>query len=217
MRTFLQMANIQTLALPDKFTRDDTRYPDELPRYFIEEFSRRGDVVVDPFGGFGTTMRVAEDMGRVGYAVEYDPERANYIRTVVTHPERVFNGDSRDFAAVPVPDGIALTLTSPPYMGRTHIENPFTAYTTTGGGYGAYLNDIGAIYAQIKLKTKRGGYAVVEVSNLKHEDGSITTLAWDIGKVLSDIWEFLGEVVIGWQPTYGYGYDHSYALVFRND
>lgn len=211
------MANIQTIMLPEQFSNDDVRYPDEFVRHFAGEYSATGDVIVDPFAGFGTTVRVAEDMGRVAYGVEYDKARCEYARSLVNHPERVFNADSRDFASIPVPGAIDLSLTSPPYMGRRHTENPFTSYSTTGGGYGAYLHDIGAIYAQIKLKTKPGGYAILEVSNLKHEDGSITTLAWDIAKVISDIWTFLGEVIITWQPTYGYGYDHSYALIFRND
>jgi hypothetical protein len=26
---------------------------------------------------------------------------------------------------------------------------------------------------------------------------------------------FEGEVVVDWEPTYGFGYDHSYCLVFK--
>jgi hypothetical protein len=216
MRTFIQMANIQTSMLPERFDADDVRYPDELVRYFVEEFSQHGDVVCDPFAGFGTTVRVAETMSRLAYGVEYDEARCEYMRTVVSHPERIFNMDARDFESVPVPQ-IALSLTSPPYMGRTHKENPFTSYSTIGGGYGAYLSDIRSIYSQIKVRTKRDGYAILEVSNLKHpEDNTVTPLAWDIARTISEVWHFAGEIVISWQPTYAYGYDHSYALVFQN-
>ena len=66
----------------------------------------------------------------------------------------------------------------------------------------------------MKEKLKPNGRVVIEVSNLK-KHGIVTTLAWDIGKVVSDIFPFEGEIVVGWD-RYGYGYDHSYCLVFRS-
>jgi DNA modification methylase len=215
MRSVLKLSNKKEHPLPEKFRRDDVRYTEEFVRVFVDEYSSKGDLVVDPFAGFGTTVRVAEEMGRVAYGVEYDAERAEYVRGSVKHPERVINGDSLDFEAIEFPAEIALTLTSPPYMGKHHKENPFTAYSTTGGGYGAYLNDIGKIFAQVKLKTKQGGHAIVEIANLKHEDAPLTTLAWDVAQTIGETWEFRGEVIIEWEPNYGYGYDHSYALIFR--
>lgn len=51
-------------------------HPHEAPpsvlRRFIELFSRPGDLVVDPFAGHGTTLRVCRQMGRraVGYEID---------------------------------------------------------------------------------------------------------------------------------------------------
>jgi hypothetical protein len=56
--------------------------------------------------------------------------------------------------------------------------------------------------------------AVIEIANLKR-DNAITTLAWDVCDAVSQVLDFEGEIVIGWQTPYGYGYDHSYCLVFR--
>jgi hypothetical protein len=56
-----------------------------------------------------------------------------------------------------------------------------------------------------------GATAVVEIANLKHPSG-VTTLAWDVARVLADVLPFQGEVVVDWEPSYGY--DHSYCLVF---
>jgi site-specific DNA-methyltransferase (adenine-specific) len=50
-------------------------FPEELPRRAIKLFSRRGDVVLDPFVGSGTTVAVAE--GRSGIGCDRSP---TYLR-----------------------------------------------------------------------------------------------------------------------------------------
>lgn len=68
---------------------------------------------------------------------------------------------------------------------------------------------------------KKNSYLVIEVSNLKGK--KVTTLAWDIAKEVSKVFHFEGEIIIDWKTkgiqrngNYGYGYDHSYCLIFRN-
>ncbi|MFX1532370.1 MAG: site-specific DNA-methyltransferase, partial [Promethearchaeota archaeon] len=61
-------------------------------------------------------------------------------------------------------------------------------------------------------------HIIVGVKNLKKSNG-ITTLAWDMGNVLSDVLFFEGEVIIGYEgprDRESFGYDHSYCLVFSN-
>lgn len=45
----------------------------EIPAYFIEKFSAKGDVVLDPFAGSGTTGLEANVQGRVSYVSDIDP------------------------------------------------------------------------------------------------------------------------------------------------
>ena len=42
----------------------DAAYPEELVALFLEEFTRPGELLFDPFAGFGTTLVVAERLGR---------------------------------------------------------------------------------------------------------------------------------------------------------
>jgi SAM-dependent methyltransferase len=212
MRTFLRLKNKPGRKLPQEFRGDDVRYAQELVATFLQRFTAPGDVVLDPFAGFGTTLIVAEAMDRAAYGVEYDPRRARYTRSQLARPERLVHGDSRRLLECGLPP-IDFSITSPPFTERDDHDDPFTNYSTPRASYNAYLHDIEQIYAQVRQLLKPGAHAVIEVSNLKGPSG-VTTLAWDVARAVGQVLDFEGEIVIGWD-SYAYGYDHSYCLVFR--
>ena len=212
MKTYLQLSNKHPEALPAPFAHNEVRYPPELARVFLAEYTHVGDVVFDPFAGFATTLRVAEEMERRAIGIEYDLERCIYSRSRLRHPETLLHGDARQLANYPLPP-IDFTITSPPYMNRDDPEDPLTAYQQPGRGYEAYLTDIQAIYRQIGALMTKTARAVIEVANLK-KSSTVTPLAWDIAHTVSQVLHFEGEIVVAWEPTYGYGYDHSYCLLF---
>ena len=100
-------------------------------------------------------------------------------------------------------------------MHRDDPEDPFSAYTLPGQGYEAYLVTLKDIYSQMQRLMKPAARGVIEVSNLKRPHG-VTPLAWDIARMVGQVLTFEGEIVIAWEQDYGYGYDHSYCLIFRN-
>jgi DNA modification methylase len=211
MPTYLHLTNTSRRPLPPEFQNDDVRYPESLVEHFLMEFTREGDTVLDPFAGFGTTLLVAESLGRVGYGIEVNGRKAGYVQGLLRHPERLIHGDARRLAEYDLPP-IDLCLTSPPYTTRTDDDNPFTDYSEKGQGYAAYLQEIRNIFAQVARLMKPSAHVVIEVANLKDEAG-VTPLAWDVAAEVSRILHFEGETVICWD-RYGYGYDHSYCLAF---
>ena len=60
--------------------------PTRLVADAIKDCSRRGDVVLDPFGGSGTTLIAAEKTGRSARLIEYDPA---YCDTILRRFERM--------------------------------------------------------------------------------------------------------------------------------
>lgn len=54
-------------------------FPVELPGRCIKMHSRVGDIILDPFGGSGTTMIAAEQLGRRCYMMEIDPHYCDVI------------------------------------------------------------------------------------------------------------------------------------------
>jgi DNA modification methylase len=211
MKTYLQLENKNRINLPEKYQEDDFRFSDSLVEFFLNEFTVEGDVVFDPFAGFGTTLIVAEEMRRVPYGIEYDAEQVQFIQSHLINPERIIHGDSRQLSSYELPP-IDFSLTSPPYMTSYGQADPFTAYTEIGEGYPGYLKDIQSIYKQLAQKISPDAKVVIEVANIK-KDIYVTTLAWDIAKSVSKVLLFEGEIIVNWDH-YSTGYDHSYCLLF---
>jgi DNA modification methylase len=57
----------------DELAMHPTVKPVALVADAIRDCSKRGDIVLDPFGGSGTTLIAAEKVGRLGRLIEYDP------------------------------------------------------------------------------------------------------------------------------------------------
>src|SRR5689334_16962785 len=115
MKTFVRLDNKHSVDLPEGFLGDDVRFSESLVAHFLTEFTSEGDTLLDPFAGYGTTLLVAEAMGRVAYGMELESDRASYIRSIVQRPENVIQGDSRCLADYDLPL-FDFSITSPPYM-----------------------------------------------------------------------------------------------------
>ena len=61
-------------------------FPRALPERFIRQYSNPGDLVLDPFCGVGTTIKVAQALGRRGIGFEIDPEEAARAREWLAQP-----------------------------------------------------------------------------------------------------------------------------------
>ena len=58
-----------------------TQKPTPLVKYFLENSSQVGDLVLDLFGGSGTTLIACEELNRICYTTELDERFANVIVT----------------------------------------------------------------------------------------------------------------------------------------
>lgn len=223
MRTVLSLPIERDGTLPDRFP-DDLRFPDQLVSTLLERYTEPGDTVLDPFAGFGTVLKVAGDLDRSAHGLEYDADKVDYARAQLELGERstLVQGNALEFTTYDFPE-IECCITSPPFATDGMAVDPLRNYAGESS-YEAYLEDLRDVFSQIDRRMRSGGRIVLEISNLQTEDG-VATLAWDVADALSEVLSFGGEVIVSWEGTaddgydgdgiYGYGYDHSYCLVFE--
>jgi DNA modification methylase len=71
--------DVWNIKKPQKNDLHPTMKPVELVERAIRNSSRPGDIVLDPFGGSGTTLIAAEKSGRIGWLIELDPKYVDVI------------------------------------------------------------------------------------------------------------------------------------------
>ncbi len=193
---------------------EDVHFTEDLARMVIEEYTEPGQVVLDPFAGFGTTLAVAQRLGRAVIGVELLADRAEMIRGRVNGAAQVVDGDARQLANL-VSAPVDLCLTSPPYMPAVdHPENALNAYETMDGHYPTYLRELREVFGQVTALLRPGGHVAINVGNMV-DGGVVTTLAWDLAREVSEHLTFVRETFLCWdqQPEWLTG---DYLLVFRS-
>ena len=76
--------NVLHLATECNNKKHSAAFPEELPQWFMKLFTQEGDTVLDPFAGSGTTLFVAERMGRNAIGIELMQEYYQMIKEQIT-------------------------------------------------------------------------------------------------------------------------------------
>jgi DNA modification methylase len=115
--------------------RHPAKFPETLASEFIEFFTKRGGVVLDPMAGTGSALVAALRLGRHSYGVELNPGYADIARQVVQEERQalgdaaaplaaeVITGDAAriaELAAAHQIPPVDYVLTSPPYWDMLH-------------------------------------------------------------------------------------------------
>jgi hypothetical protein len=196
---------------PPPFEGYDIKYPESLVRHFLKRFTESGARVFDPFAGLGTTLFVAEEMGRVPYGVEHDGGRMEWVAGQLEHFTHLKRGDAADMLAMGFPK-MDFAMTSPPYMPKNHKWNPLYGGDPKHAGYDVYLDRMGFIFGQMKQLMKRHAVFVLQADNLQGR--GFTPLVRDLGLCAERHFRLDEEIIVAWKGGRP-DYRHTHCLVFR--
>jgi len=98
-------------------------YPIALPAHFIETLTHKGELVLDPFVGIGTTLIAARDLGRNAVGVDLKKEYVETSRKRLGQKKIVDDGtqqiaildDAHNIPKYLEENTVSLCITSPPY------------------------------------------------------------------------------------------------------
>ncbi len=217
-----------TLVHPAKF-------PETMAQEFIEFFTKKGGVVLDPMCGTGSALVAALRAGRNSYGIELNPkyaeiakkiiaeERASLGKSIENLKSEIINGNASHAANYQLPI-VDYVLTSPPYWDMLRARGAETQKKRRAANdldvfYSDDPNDLGnvddyevflaklvEIYARLKSLLREKAYLTIIVKNVK-KGGKIYPLAWDIGRELGKTYTLKDEKI--WcqdnQPLAPYG------------
>ncbi|MEW6567503.1 MAG: DNA methyltransferase [Chloroflexota bacterium] len=201
--------------------RHPAKFPETLAQEFIEFFTKRGQTVLDPMVGTGSTLVACLRSGRHGIGIELNPHYAEMARRMVEEERRalgaaaagllveVIEADAGDIAPSSLPS-IDYILTSPPYWDmlrargaqtqRTRRASPeldvyYSEHPADLGNisdYDEFLRRLVTIYRGLQPLLRPRAYLTIIVKNVK-KGGRIYPLAWDLARELSGIYVLKDE------------------------
>lgn len=74
-----KQSTVMEFDKPARCKEHPTMKPVPLFGYLIGNSTKKGDVVLDPFMGSGTTVIACEELGRIAYGVEVDPHYCDVV------------------------------------------------------------------------------------------------------------------------------------------
>lgn len=222
------------------------KYPESMAEEFIRFFTKRNQLVFDPFLGTGSTLVACRNCGRKGIGIELQ-ERYGRIagqRVKEDKQQKVIIGDSLEVRKIWKKNNfpkINFLITSPPYgpmlnkkglvqaeRKRKELDIKYSEDKKDLGNipnYDLFIRKLVSMFAEIKPLMEKGAYLAVILQN--YRDGpEFRTLAWDFAAGMKKHFVMSGCRI--WCQDnktlypYGYGYSfvpnihHHHCLIFRN-
>ena len=206
----------------------------------IRFFTKRGQVVLDPFVGVGSTLKACAIEERIGIGIELyehfvdltherlQSEVPGLFSTV--QDQQVLHGDARAILPEIVDESVDFVITSPPYWSilqkkdhKARQERIEKGLTTDYGddpsdlglisSYQKFLAELTGIFSECKRILKRGKFAAIIVSDFRHKSRYVMFHS-DLARALEGVGLEMRGIKVLYQRhkrVFPYGYPYSYV------
>lgn len=201
--------------------RHPAKFPETLAQEFIEFFTKREQIVLDPMVGTGSTLIACLRAGRHAIGIELNHTYAEIARKLVEEERsilgqvaeglraEVITGDADQLDDFDLPT-VDYVFTSPPYWDMLHSRGAKTqrqrrtaqeldtiysddpADLGNISDYNEFLDRLVAIYARLRPYIRPRSYLTIIVKNVK-KGGRIYPLAWDLARRLGEFYTLKDE------------------------
>lgn len=93
-----QITNV--LPINNRLEKGIAAFPEEIPYRLIKLFSYKGETVLDPFMGSGTTLKVAVELGRKAVGYEIDIELLEVVKKKLRINQPTLIGNTTNFEII---------------------------------------------------------------------------------------------------------------------
>jgi DNA modification methylase len=199
------------------------KFPETMAQEFIEFFTKKGEIVLDPMAGTGSALIAALRAGRHSYGIELNPKYAEIAQQIIAEERaslgekvegltsNVIHGNARLASTYQFPM-IDFILTSPPYWDMLHAKGAETQKKRRASSdmdvhysddpndlgniqdYEVFLEKLVDIYKGLQSLLREKAYLTIIVKNVK-KGGKIYPLAWDIARELSKTYTLKDEKI----------------------
>ncbi len=188
---------------PPFFEGNDIKSPEEMFRYILKNHSKKGDKIFDPFAGLGTSLFITEEMGRVPFGIEFEPQKYEWVAGQLKNWTQMICDDAAKMDKYNLPK-MDLVIACPPYMERHTKWNPLYGGDPKYAGYEKYLKHMGFIFGKVSTLMKKTTPLIIQLDNIQNGK-KFTPLIHDVINILNKNFIQTNEKIVQWnnpKPDY---------------
>lgn len=218
-------------------------YIPQIPNQFIKRYTKKGDTVLDPFLGGGTTLIESQRLGRNGIGIELQDTVAKFAEENIKKEENIHNitnkiivGDSfevdyrKELDELKI-DNVQLVIMHPPYWNIIKFSDDKKDLSNCND-LQTFLDKFGKIVDKVDEVLEKGRYFVLVISDMYQKSEWVPLGFYSMQEIMKRKYKLKSIIVKNFKHTKGkdqqsnlwkyraivggfYVFKHEYIFVFQ--